>query len=170
MAVLLFVVMPTLARPARVKLAEQARILKDPYFLGNVVLSVIVFTAMFTAYTYLADTLEQVAKIPVGQVGWWLMGFGIVGLGGNWLGGQFVGRGPLMVTAVTALILAIGMAATTLVAGSHAWLAVAIAVWGIANTALYPICQVRVMQSASHAQALAGTLNVSMANAGIGLG
>lgn len=170
MAVLLFVVMPTLARPARVKLAEQARILKDPYFLGNVVLSVIVFTAMFTAYTYLADTLEQIAKIPVGQVGWWLMGFGVVGLGGNWLGGQFVGRGPLMVTAVTALVLAIGMAATTLVAGSHLWLAVAIVVWGVANTALYPICQVRVMQSASHAQALAGTLNVSMANAGIGLG
>jgi MFS transporter, DHA1 family, inner membrane transport protein len=170
MTVLLFVVMPTLARPARVKLADQARILKDPYFLGNVVLSVIVFTAMFTAYTYLADTLEQVAKIPFGQVGWWLMGFGVVGLGGNWLGGQFVGRGPLMVTAVTALVLALGMAATTLVAGSHVWLAVAIAVWGIANTALYPICQVRVMQSASHAQALAGTLNVSMANAGIGLG
>jgi DHA1 family inner membrane transport protein len=71
MAVLLLVVMPTLAKPARVKLTEQARILKDPYFLGNVVLSVIVFTAMFTAYTYLADTLEQIAGIPVGQVGWW---------------------------------------------------------------------------------------------------
>ncbi len=170
MAVLLLVVMPTLARPARVRLAEQARILKDPYFLGNVVLSVIVFTAMFTAYTYLADTLEQIAHIPAGQVGWWLMGFGIVGLAGNWLGGQFVGRGPLLVTAITSLVLAIGMAATTLVAGSHAWLVVALAIWGIANTALYPICQVRVMQSASHAQALAGTLNVSMANAGIGLG
>jgi predicted MFS family arabinose efflux permease len=98
------------------------------------------------------------------------MGFGIVGLAGNWLGGQFVGRGPLMVTAITALVLAVGMAATTLLAGSPVWLAIALAVWGIANTALYPICQVRVMQSASHAQALAGTLNVSMANAGIGLG
>jgi DHA1 family inner membrane transport protein len=170
MAVLLLVVMPTLARPARVKLSEQARILKDPYFLGNVILSVVVFTAMFTAYTYLADTLEQIAHIPAGQVGWWLMGFGIVGLAGNWLGGQFVGRGPLMVTAITALVLAVGMAATTLLAGSPVWLAIALAVWGIANTALYPICQVRVMQSASHAQALAGTLNVSMANAGIGLG
>uniref|UniRef100_UPI0035C9A086 MFS transporter n=1 Tax=uncultured Sphingomonas sp. TaxID=158754 RepID=UPI0035C9A086 len=170
MAVALSLVMPTLARPPRVKLAEQARILKDPYFLGNVVLSVIVFTAMFTAYTYLADTLQQVAHIPVGQVGWWLMGFGLVGLGGNWLGGQFVGRGPLTVTLIAALVLAAGMAATTLLAGSHIWLAVALAVWGIANTALYPICQVRVMQSASHAQALAGTLNVSMANAGIGLG
>lgn len=170
MGVLLFFVMPTLARPQRVKLAEQARILKDPYFLGNVVLSVVVFTAMFTAYTYLADTLQQIAHIPAGQVGWWLMGFGIVGLGGNWLGGNFVGRGPLTVTAIAALVLAIGMAATTLLAGSPVWLGVAVAIWGVANTALYPICQVRVMQSASHAQALAGTLNVSMANAGIGLG
>ena len=170
MGVLLFFVMPTLARPARVRLAEQAKILKDPYFLGNVVLSVVVFTAMFTAYTYLADTLQQIAHIPAGQVGWWLMGFGIVGLGGNWLGGQLVGKGPLLVTAVASLVLAVGIAATTLFAGSPVWLGVALAVWGVANTALYPICQVRVMQSASHAQALAGTLNVSMANAGIGLG
>ncbi|MDN4633219.1 MFS transporter [Sphingomonas sp. PsM26] len=170
MGVLLFFVMPTLARPARVRLAEQARILKDPYFLGNVVLSVVVFAAMFTAYTYLADTLQQIAHIPAGQVGWWLMGFGIVGLGGNWLGGQFVGKGPLLVTAVASLMLAVGIAATTVFAGSPVWLGVALAVWGVANTALYPICQVRVMQSASHAQALAGTLNVSMANAGIGLG
>ena len=170
MGVMLFLVMPTLAKPPRVKLAEQAQILKDPYFLGNVVLSVVVFTAMFTAYTYLADTLQQIAHIPAGQVGWWLMGFGIVGLGGNWLGGQFVGKGPLKVTAIAALVLAIGIATTTLFAGSPLWLGVALAVWGVANTALYPICQVRVMQSASHAQALAGTLNVSMANAGIGLG
>jgi DHA1 family inner membrane transport protein len=81
-----------------------------------------------------------------------------------------VGRNPLLVTALAALVLAIGMTATTLLTGSIEWLALALAVWGSANTALYPICQVRVMKSASHAQALAGTLNVSMANAGIGLG
>jgi predicted MFS family arabinose efflux permease len=170
MAVLLFAFMPTLARPARVRLAEQAKILKDPYFLGNVALSVVVFTAMFTAYTYLAETLEHIGHIPSPQVGWWLMGFGVIGLGGNWLGGHFVGRGPLKVNLIAALALALGMAATTPLAGSHGWLALALAVWGIANTALYPICQVRVMQSATHAQALAGTLNVAMANAGIGLG
>ncbi len=170
MAVLLLAVMPTLARPKRVRLSDQARILKDPFFLGNVVLSVVVFTAMFTAYTYLADTLEHIALIPVGQVGWWLMGFGIVGLAGNWLGGYFVARNPLNVTLVALLVLALGIAATTPLALHHGWLVVALAVWGLANTALYPICQVRVMQSATHAQALAGTLNVSMANAGIGLG
>jgi DHA1 family inner membrane transport protein len=46
----------------------------------------------------------------------------------------------------------------------------ALAVWGIANTALYPICQIRVMKAASGAQALAGTINVSAANGGIALG
>ncbi len=40
----------------------------------------------------------------------------------------------------------------------------------MAHTALFPLCQVRVMRAAPQAQALAGTLNVSAANAGIGLG
>jgi predicted MFS family arabinose efflux permease len=170
MALLLALVMPSVAQPEKVGAAHQARILRDPYFLGNIALSVVVFTAMFTAYTYLADILERVAMVPTTQVGWWLMGFGILGLFGNWLGGHFVGRGPLLATAVATLVLAIGMAAVTPLAGSHALLIVALGTWGIANTALYPICQVRVMKAASHAQALAGTLNVSMANAGIGLG
>ncbi|RYI87936.1 MAG: MFS transporter, partial [Acetobacteraceae bacterium] len=170
MALALMQVMPSLARPARMRLAEQAQILKDPAFLANALLSVVVFTAMFTGYTYLADTLEQIAGIPSGQVGWWLMGFGLVGLFGNWLGGRYVLQGPLRVTFLAVLVLAAGMALTVPLAGQLPWLCLALVAWGIANTALYPISQVRVMQSASHAQALAGTLNVSMANAGIGLG
>ncbi|MNH32500.1 putative arabinose transporter [compost metagenome] len=62
------------------------------------------------------------------------------------------------------------MAISIPLASSYLWLAVALTVWGIAYTALYPVCQVRVMKAATHAQALAGTLNVSAANAGIGLG
>ena len=170
MAFLLAFVMPSAAQPAKVSALHQAKILRDPYFLGNIALSVMVFTAMFTAYTYLADILERVAMVPTTQVGWWLMGFGVLGLFGNWLGGHFVTRGPLLATAAATLVLGIGMAAVTPLASSHPLLIVALGAWGIANTALYPICQVRVMTAASHAQALAGTLNVSMANAGIGLG
>ncbi|WP_204352619.1 MFS transporter [Salinicola halophilus] len=170
MAVLLQIVMPTLERPSRLRLKEQASILKSPFFLANLALSVVVFTAMFTAYTYLADLLERLAGIPSDQVGWWLMGFGVTGLFGNWLGGQFVERAPLRVTFIGVVALAIAIAATVSVADHPLLLAIAIVFWGIANTALYPICQVRVMQAATHAQALAGTLNVSMANAGIGLG
>ncbi|ONG49500.1 MFS transporter [Pseudoroseomonas deserti] len=170
MALLLVRVMPRLARPQRVQLSHQMRILRDPVFLANIALSVVIFTAMFTSYTYLADLLEQVARVAPAAVGWWLMGFGVVGLAGNGLGGLLVDRNPLQATLGAALVLAVGMAATVPLAGNQAGLVVALAIWGLANTALYPICQVRVMRSASHAQALAGTLNVSMANAGIGLG
>lgn len=170
MAILLAVFMPKIAQPKKVGLVDQARVLKDSFFLGNIALSVVVFTAMFTAYTYLADTLQHVAMMPASQVGWWLMGFGVLGLFGNWLGGKLVERGPLFATAIATVVLGVGMAAVTPVAPSHGWLVLALAVWGTANSALYPICQVRVMKAAAHSQALAGTLNVSMANAGIGLG
>jgi len=170
MAGLLAMVMPAIAKPARVQLGEQLRILREAVFLANLALSVLVFTAMFTAYTYLADLLEKVAGISPGAVGWWLMGFGVVGLGGNWLGGHMVGRDPQRATFIGVAVLAVGMVATVPAAGNHVWLGLALAVWGLGNTALYPICQVRVMKAADKAQALAGTLNVSMANAGIGLG
>lgn len=170
MAGLLAVVMPPIARQPRMRIAEQLGIFRKPAFAANLALSVLVFTAMFTAYTYLADLLEQVAGIALGAVGWWLMGFGLVGLVGNWVGGRIVGRAPLRATFLAVVVLAVGMAATAPLASWRPGLVIALAVWGFANTALYPICQVRVMGVASHAQALAGTLNVSMANAGIALG
>lgn len=170
MALLLWMSMPSIAKTAKVGLAKQAKILSDPQFIVNLLLSILVFTAMFTAYTYLADTLERIALIAPAQVGWWLMGFGAVGLIGNGLGGRYVDRSPLGSTIVFALLLAIGMTATVPAAGSIPLLCAVLLVWGIAHTALFPICQIRVMKTAPHAQALAGTLNVSAANAGIGLG
>jgi DHA1 family inner membrane transport protein len=170
MAAALWMLMPAVARSPRMNLKEQARLFKEPYFLANVALSVVVFTAMFTAYTYLADMLERLAGVAPANVGWWLMGFGAIGLVGNWLGGKAVDRAPVKATAAFAFLLAAGMALS--VPTVHAtWLFCGVlAIWGIAYTALFPICQVRVMKSATHSQALAGTTNVSAANAGIGIG
>jgi predicted MFS family arabinose efflux permease len=170
MAALLAKVVPTLSQPPRHDLLHQFRIMRDRKFLANIALSVVIYTAMFTSYTYLADLLERTVKVPPGAVGWWLMGFGAIGMVGNWVGGHIVGRRPLRATFGAVVILAVGMAAATPSAGHEVALMAALAAWGFANTALYPICQVRVMQAAAHARALAGALNVSAANAGIGLG
>ncbi|WP_340608618.1 MFS transporter [Xenorhabdus bharatensis] len=170
MAILMLIFMPTIALPEKLRIKEQIIILKNPQFVANVILSVVIFTAMFTAYTYLADTLERIAGVKPAYVGWWLMGFGAIGLIGNWLGGRFVDRNPLGITMIFTLLLSIGMVCSVLLSGSLFQLGLSLSLWGIAYTALFPICQVRVMKSASHAQALAGTLNVSAANAGTGLG
>jgi predicted MFS family arabinose efflux permease len=173
-AALIAISMPAVRAAQPVAMGTQARILKSPFFLANVALSILVFTAMFTGYTYLAEMLEKSARIAPALVGWWLMGFGAVGLIGNWLGGLWVDRKPLATTAGFAVVLALGMAGTMAFAGADAdasaGFVIALAVWGIANTALYPICQIRVMKAATGAQALAGTINVSAANGGIALG
>ncbi|MYZ44765.1 MFS transporter [Schauerella aestuarii] len=169
--VLMHVCMPALpASPVTSDGVKQTAILKQPRFLAHVLLSVLAFTAMFTAYTYLADTLETLAGIPANQVGWWLMGFGAVGLIGNHLGGVMVDRKPLGATVLFLVILGAGMLAAVPLAAERPWLIVSLVAWGIAYTALFPICQVRVMQAGAKAQAFAATMNISAANAGIGLG
>jgi DHA1 family inner membrane transport protein len=170
MAVLIQLIMPTLPKPGVVKGQKQTAIFKDKRFLAHIALSVVAFTAMFTAYTYLADILERVAGIAPAQVGWWLMGFGAVGMVGNYIGGRVVDGNPLKATAIFLLVLIAGMVGTLLTVHNNGLMAVALAVWGLAYTALFPVCQVRVMKAGAAAQALAGTMNVSAANAGIGIG
>jgi len=170
MALLIQTYMPALPAPGVAKGQKQTAIFRDKRFLAHIALSVLAFTAMFTAYTYLADILERLAGIPGAQVGWWLMGFGAVGMLGNYIGGRVVDANPLGATATFLLVLIAGMIGTLLTVRHHGLMALALAVWGLAYTALFPICQVRVMQAGSAAQALAGTMNVSAANAGIGLG
>ena len=89
---------------------------------------------------------------------------------GNWIGGRVVDRHPLTSTIVVLLLLIGGMLSTLLAGQQRVWLALSLALWGLAYTALFPICQVRVMQAGAKAQALAATMNISAANAGTGLG
>lgn len=169
--ILMQICMPALpGSPTRAAGDKQTAILKEPRFLAHVLLSVVAFTAMFTAYTYLADTLETLAGIAPGQVGWWLMGFGAVGMIGNQIGGSMVDRNPLAAMVLFLVLLGAGMLAAVPLASQHLWLVVALIAWGLAYTALFPVCQVRVMQAGAKAQALAATMNISAANAGIGLG
>ncbi|QXI26291.1 MFS transporter [Pseudomonas vanderleydeniana] len=170
MAVAMLAYMPSVVRSAKVDFLKQARIFKEAYFLSNVLLSIVVFSAMFIAYTYLADILERVVGVAQENVGWWLMAFGAIGLVGNWIGGKAVDKSPIKATVLFLLLLAIGMAAIVPLAHAGLLFCAALGLWGIANTALYPVSQVRVMSSVSHSQALAGTTNVSAANAGIGIG
>jgi len=170
-AMLLLFFLPRIALPAKpASMRSQLRILRDPIIVGHVLLSVLVFTGMFTAYTYLADILGRLAGIPSAHVGWWLMGFGAVGLLGNSLGGRVVDRSPLGATLFFSVIVALAMAAILPALSSQWGLAAALGAWGIAQAALLIVCHVRVMKSAPEAQAFAASLNISGANVGIGLG
>ncbi|MBY5377262.1 MFS transporter [Rhizobium leguminosarum] len=170
LAAMIWRFMPRLTAPRPTGSRHQTSLINDKRFLAHVGLSVLVFVAMFTAYTFLADLLENVAGIDPRYVGWWLMGFGLIGLIGNWMGGLIADRNSLFATLIFTVILIIAML-LFIPAAQNPWLLAAVlGLWGISYTALFPVCQIRVMEAGMKAQALAATVNVSAANAGAGVG
>ncbi|MEG3789671.1 MFS transporter [Lysobacter sp. CCNWLW3] len=151
-------------------LGEQFRVLRDPLLIGHVLLSTLLFTGMFTAYTYLADLLERLAGFDGSWIGWTLMAFGAVGLIGNSIGGRLVDRNPIGASLLFSAPMALGLLAVVPSIGSTWGLALALTVWGVTQAALFIVSHVRVMKAAPGASAFAASLNISGANLGIGVG
>ncbi|MBW4706388.1 MFS transporter [Roseobacter sp. YSTF-M11] len=170
MSLALLAFFPTTKQQAAPSLLKQASILKRPMFLGHLVLTAFAFTSMFVAYTYLADILQTLASVPASQVAWVLMGFGVVGLFGNWLAGQYVDRSPMGVTAVSLAALALSSFATVALTGQGILFLIPLAIWGAAQSAGFIGNQLRVMKQAPEAQEFASALSVTIAQVGIGLG
>lgn len=169
-ALLLWRFLPVTATKPAVSLRSQFGMLRSPLMVGHILLSVLVFSGMFTAYTYLADILERLAGFDGAVVGWCLMGFGAVGLIGNSLGGRMVDHHPLMASMVFCTLMVGAMVALVPSIHSTLGLAAALGIWGITQSALFLVSHVRLMKVAPQAPAFAASLNIAGANLGIGLG
>ena len=170
-AVLLFFFMPRIrADQERVSVGRQLLILRQPRMLGHAGLSLLVFAGMFTAYTYLADILEKLGGFSGAAVGWILMGFGGVGLLGNWLGGWAVDRHPLRASVGFCVPLAASLLLLVPSLHSPAGLILVLTIWGVCQAALFTASHARVMKAAGGTPALGASLNISGANFGIALG
>lgn len=170
-ALLLWVYLPaTRVVKDQLTLSAQFAMLRSPLVMGHILLSVLVFSGMFTAYTYLADILERLAGFDGAVVGWSLMGFGAVGLIGNSLGGRMVDRHPLIASIVFCAFMVGGLLALIPSIHSTLGLAAALAVWGVTQAAMFLVSHVRLMKVAPHAPAFGASLNIAGGNLGIGLG
>jgi predicted MFS family arabinose efflux permease len=169
-ALLLFVYLPKSMHKDQASFSSQFRMLRSPILQGHVLLSVLVFSGMFTAYTYLADMLERLAGFNGTVVGWCLMGFGAVGLLGNSLGGRLVDRHPLIASLTFCTVMIGGMVMVTPSMHSVPALALSLAVWGVTQAGLFTVSHVRLMKAAPQAPAFAASLNIAGANLGIGIG
>ncbi len=147
----------------------QLRVLRRPALLAHLGLSVVMFAAMFAPYTYLAAMLEEDAGLTPNAVAAVMMGFGAAGIAGNWAAGRWSANAT-QATLVATLVMAACMAMAPLVGGRLGGLLPLLALWGTAHAAGFLLCQLRAMQAAPEAPALAAALNISAANIGITLG
>ena len=161
---------PRLETSEAASMKAQSRIMRRPVFQAHLLLSALLFAAMFAAYSYLAAFLEEVAGFDGRGIATTLMGFGIAGVIGNWLAGRVVDRGPTAASAGVAALLMLAMAGVALASGRLLPLLPLLAVWGAAHTAAFLVCQVRVMLAAPVAPAFASSLNIAACNLGIAAG
>jgi len=164
---LLFPKVPIAASTA---ISGQIMLLRQPRFLAQLALSVLLFAAMFAAYTYLGAWIERTIGLPSLGVALLLFLFGGAGLAGNMIAGRLADRAPLRATVVAILVLVGAVNATALAGDALLLAALPLALWSISHTASVTLSQIRVTLAGREAPSFAMTLNISAANLGIAIG
>ena len=171
LAILLIMTQPSLRVHAVVvgSLRREAAVFLRPAAMLHLLLSLAQFAAMFCTYAFLAGILEHIG-ISKGNVGAWLLLFGIAGIAGN----AAAGRVPLAWLRASALTTAamLGAAAMALpfLTTKPILLVPVLVGWGAAHAAAFVIAQLRVTRDAFEAPRLAAAMNISAANIGIAAG
>lgn len=148
----------------------QIALLRKSHFLAHLTLSVILFAAMFAAYTYLGAWVERNFELPPLGIALVLFLFCGAGLAGNLIAERFADRAPLRATMVAILVLVAAVNVTALGGNVLVLAALPLALWSISHTASVVLSQVRVTLAGREAPAFAMTMNISAANLGIAIG
>lgn len=151
-------------------MSEQLALLRSPVFLGHLVLSVVLFAAMFSSYTFLGAWMDRQLGLDPREVAVALFLFSAVGMFGNRIAGRLSDYAPLQATAAAVAILAVAAELLRLVPHAAMYVAIPLALWSIAHTASVTLSQVRVTMAGGASPAFAMTLNLSAANLGIAVG
>lgn len=169
---LLVALMPRLPPDGGVDLRELPRLLRIPNLRIAVVLTSVVVIGNYAAYTYVTPFLIGHAGIDAGWVSALLLCYGVAGLVGNFAGAHVVARGrPLGRVLAWSIMVLCG--ALILLFPLGTWVigvAVSLAVWGAAYSALPVILQTLVLRSAPGQGEAATSVYVLAFNVSIALG
>jgi predicted MFS family arabinose efflux permease len=168
--VALFALLPPLVadRPLRpgVLLAQ----LRNRGVAAGILVTLLVVTGHFAAYTFVSPVLQERAGIPVALVGPLLLGFGAAGIIGNFVAGAAVARRLHRTVLGIVLALALVLALHALLdAGTTGGIALLL-LWGLAYGGVSVSLQSWMIAAAPRAVEAATALWVSVFNLAIGLG
>lgn len=146
-------------------------VLRQPHVRAALAVTLLYFTAIFTAFSYIAPLIR--ALVPEGGLGvsWTLTAFGLSGVAGTLLGGVAADRlGPWRTMLVLLAVLVLMQALLPLTAGHPGWMLMVLVTWGCAGFGLMAPQQARLAQMAPQHAPLLLSLNASMLYVGTALG
>jgi DHA1 family inner membrane transport protein len=147
-------------------LRSELKVFRNPQVWLALLMTTFGFAGVFASFTYIAPMMTEVAGFSTSAVTWLLVLFGVGLFAGNLLGGKAADRSVMKSLIVILIALAAVLTAFVFTAHSMPLAAITIVLFGAAGFAAVPPLQMRVMQTAAGAPALASAANIAAFNLG----
>ncbi|MFI8415870.1 sugar transporter [Serratia sp. NPDC078593] len=168
--VMLWRLLPVLKSEHSGSLASVPMLLKRPALVSLYMLTVMVVTAHFTAYSYIEPFIQTIAGLSNNFTTLMLLLFGAAGIFGSLLFSRYSERFPSGVFICAIAILALCLLLLLPVAGGEVTLTLLCACWGMAMMVIGLSMQANVLSQAPDATDVAMSIYSGLYNLGIGAG
>ncbi len=167
----LFCLLPKVSGNAPFSAKDVPTLFKSPVLSGIFLLSFLVSTAYYTAYSYIEPFLLQIAHLPEDTVTMMLTLFGIAGLLGSFLFSTLYKAHRYSFIALSISLMAIALALLDPLSASQKLLMGITILWGLSATAFNVALQAETIQATDDASApVAMSIFSGIFNLGIGFG
>lgn len=161
---------PPVPPAARISYAGQMKVLLKPRLWWTIPTVCLITAGMFAVYSYIAEYLTQVMNIGENRISLILILFGISGVFGVLLTGRLLGVNRTATTALFPVIFASLYALLYYAEGFGPGSLLILLAWGALHTSGLVIVQQWLSSEAAEAPVFAGSLYMSLGNAGVALG
>lgn len=167
----LAVLLPALPGTGPADLRNVPRVLRAPRARAGLVVTLLLVTGHFAAYTYVRPVLERVSGVDPDLVSTLLLVYGVAGVAGNFAAGTAAARGPRRTLLAIAAVLAPAVLLFPVAGRAPLPAVVLLVLWGAAYGGVSVTLQTWLLRAAPpHAAEPASALFVAAFNIAISLG
>lgn len=168
--ILLLYLLPPVPSKSKIPLRSIPQVLKRPLLLNIFLLTAIIITGHFTAYTYITPFMQKLGGFSEDTVVTLLLMVGFSGIIGSILFAKYAGKFPTAIYVIPIITLIVSLSALYICSWSFYTIIFQCMLWGCSITIISMVMQSRVIDAAPDATDVATAVYSGIYNIGIGSG
>lgn len=162
--------MPSMPSKEKISFSSQLIILRKVKLWMAIITVTMIFSAMFSSFSYIADYLSKITHLDNNYISILLIIFGVFGLVGNFIFSHFLQKNAVKTTMYYPILFSVIFILIWLFGFSILAMVLLTVFWGIFHSSGLVISQNWLLREAEEAPEFANSLYMSFANLGITIG